>query len=186
MQYDLSKFAEVVSAGAVWLALLLSLLSFIISKKALRLSEQQEERRKPRLVPYLQEGYVRRHAEGRVYAFLLSVSNPTDSDNAMAALDFQLTYTTKSNVRMAIKVPLHGEIVEPFNDRAVLPLAIPLRLDAHQTAAGWAFFRVEDVLLDGAIVEEHTIVITDSHGMKVQLEPIMIREYGDETETTPR
>jgi hypothetical protein len=186
LQNDPSKFVEVATVGAAWLALVLSVLSFIISRKALLLSEQQEERRKPQLVPYLQDGYVRRDAEGRVYAFLLSVSNPTDSDNAVAAVDFQLIYTTKSNVRMTIKVPLHRETAKAFHDGTVLPLAIPLRLDAHQTVSGWAFFRVEDVLLGGAIVEEYTIVLTDSHGMKAQLEPILIREYGDATETTLR
>ncbi len=86
---------------------------------------------------------------------------------------------------MTIKIPLHGEIANAFHDGVGHHLAIPLRLDAHQTVEGWAFFRVEDMLLGGAIVEEYVIVLTDSHGMEAQLKPIMIREYGGATETTP-
>ncbi|MBJ6750974.1 hypothetical protein [Geomonas anaerohicana] len=179
----LKKYAEVASAGAAWLALLLSVFSILAAWKALRISERQEERRKPLLVPYLQDGYIRREGESIFYAFLLSVSNPTDSDNAVAVADLHITYITKGNVLMTIKVPWYNKGAKGFHDENIsISFTIPQRLDAHQTVTGWLFFQVEKLLIRGYTIEEYRIVLTDSHGMRAQLEPILIREYGDETE----
>jgi len=182
---NLFALAEIATAVAAWQALMLSSLGLIVSSKALRVTEQQEKRRKPRLVPNLLDGYVRHDAHCRVYVFLLSVSNPADSDNAVAALDLRSTYSTKSNFQMTIKIPSHTEFDKAFQCTADNPFAIPVSVHAHQTVPGWAFFRVKQALLDGAIVEGHTIALLDSHGIESQVEPIMIREYGDATETTP-
>ena len=179
--YNDPSFLEIITRVAAWLALLLSLFGIIISLRALRIQEQQEDRRKPFLVPYLQDGYVGYISDGRVYAFLLSVSNPADSDNSVASLDLRLTYKKQSSYQMNIKVRSDSTLDKFFLGSSGHSLLTPSRVDAHQTVSGWVFFMVEESILKGTIVEGHTILIIDAHGIVTQIEPILIREFCDET-----
>jgi hypothetical protein len=179
--YNDPSFLEIITRVAAWLALLLSLFGIIISRRALRIQEQQEDLRKPFLVPYLQDGYVRYISDGRVYAFLLSVSNPTDSDNAVASIDLRLTYKKQNSYQMNIKVRSDSTLNKFYPDRRGHSLLIPSRTDTHQTVSGWVFFMVEETILKGTDIEAYSISIIDTHGIETKIEPILIREFHDET-----
>jgi hypothetical protein len=178
-------WAASASAVAAWLALGLSFLSLHSSRKAMRLAEQQEERRRPLLVPYLDDGYVRIGPNGgsRLYAFLLSVSNRSDSNNSVAEVERRLTYTTRADVQMTVKVRSNAQLGGAFGEGAGPPLPKPARVDAHQTALGWCFFRVEEAVLEGSPIERYVVTLVDSHGNESTVKPIMVREYGHETQT---
>jgi hypothetical protein len=180
---DIGDLAAIATAGAAWLALVLSFLSIGMSRKALRLQERQEDRRKPSLTPYLSDGFVRVASEGssRLYAFLLSVSNGSDSDNTVAEVDLRLTYTTPASVQMTVKVRSNAEIGGAFVGGSGPPLVTPGRVDAHQTVSGWCFFRVEEAVLEGSRIERYVVALLDSHGSEVTVEPKIVREYGGET-----
>ena len=188
MDADIKDLAAIATAGAAWLALVLSFVGIHFSRKALRLQERQEDRRRPMLIPYLTDGFVRAAPDGssRLYAFLLSVSNGSDADNAVASVDLRLTYTTRANVQMTVKVRSDAEVGKAFVDGSGPPLVAPARVDAHQTLSGWCFFRVEEEVLEGSTVERYIVALTDSHGIEATVEPMIVREYRRETETPPR
>lgn len=183
MHFDPLTWADIATAVAAWLALILSILSLFVSWRAQRLTERQEERRRPVLVPYLLDGYVRLNKEpaARVYAFLLSVSNPADSDNAVAGMDLHLLYTTQASIQMTVKVRADATLGSSFCDGSAPPLTVPARIDAHQTISGWAYFRIQEAILNGAVIDGYSVVLIDSHGGRATVEPIMVREYGDAT-----
>lgn len=155
------------------------------SKRMLTLTAAQEERRRPSLALYLVDGYVRliREPEGyRVYAFLLSVSNPSDINNSIAYLDMNLTYLTPERLRMTVKIPSSISETVQFEPGTGVELSPPIRLDAHQTVEGRIYFQVNESLLNDAIPEGYVIVATDSHGYQSSVEPVIVREIVDETE----
>ena len=133
-------------------------------------------------MPYLFEGYCRFFEEDncRFFGFSLSISNPTDTDNAVAQLELQLIYTTLSGGNMAVKIRHDVGLTNKFECGDIVPLQIPARIDAHQTIAGWVFFRVDDSLLSDAAVDAYTIILTDSHGAVCTLESTIVRELVDE------
>ncbi|MCW8916748.1 MAG: hypothetical protein OQK24_12970 [Magnetovibrio sp.] len=178
-EIDLSGLS---SAVVPWLALLLSLIGLYSSRKALRLSEAQEERQKPLLVLYQQEGYVRYDLDSssRYFAFLLSVSNRSDADNAISEVLLRLTYTTSESVEMTVKIPSTEKTERVFEEFNGPLLTVPERVDAHQTVSGWCYFQVKDALLDGCRIERHSIAIIDSHGIEVSVEPIVVQEFSNE------
>lgn len=153
MQYDSSTWANIATAVAAWFALAPSLLSLVVSWRALRLTEHQERRRRPLLVPYLSDGYVRFISDtgARIYGFLLSVSNPADSDNAVAEADLRLTYR-RADEPTTVKVRSDAALGAAFGNRSGQTLSTPARIDAHQTVLGWVFFR-----LDKAVVKDGTV-----------------------------
>ena len=183
-QYDQSSWANVATAAAAWIALVLSLLGLLVSWRAIRLAENQERRRRPVLVPYLLDGFVqsRRDPRARVFGFLLSVSNPADSDNAVAGVDLHLTYTTTTCQQMTIKVRANTTLGNSFGKRIGSTMTTPVRLDAHQTISGWVFFLVDEAILEGAVVDAYSVQLTDTQGDHAVVQPIIVREYDDEAQ----
>lgn len=182
MSADASVWAAVVSAIAAWVAALIAYQSFRMSKRSLRLAEDQARQRQPKLVPYLTEGYVKSLPEGqfRVYAFAISLSNPSDADNSVAKLELQLSYSRASGTDLAIKLHHDSSLAPNFLLDETVVFPVPGRIGAHQTVAGWALFRLDDAVLADADIDAYEVLILDTHGLVSALEPIIIREFADE------
>jgi hypothetical protein len=170
------------AAAAAWVAAIVSILNAHRSGRALRLAEQQETRSRPVLVLYLVRGYFRREGEDRICKFLLSVSNLSDSDNAVAQIDLRIEYRTTSNFLAAVNVPGVSLDDEIFGQDNHPHLEIPIRVDAHQTVKGWVLFRVKKALLENCTVDTYVIVATDSHGERASIETVLVQEFVHEPE----
>lgn len=83
---------------------------------------------------------------------------------------------------MTVKIGAETELPTAIANKSAKPLPMPTRIDAHQTLSGWCFFQVDDAILDGGRVERSLIALVDSHGNDITVEPVLIREYGNETE----
>jgi hypothetical protein len=180
---------SIISDPAFWISLVSAAGTCIASwimYRTLRLAERQEARRLPRLRPYLAEGY-RRTFQGermRVYAFSISVGNPSEIDNALARAELQIGYLTENDVYMTVKVaedhflaPLLG-----LDSRAVLRL--PAGVGANQTVAGWLFFRVNEDVLREVRIDDYSLLLTDTNDAKATLDLGIVRELIDEDEGT--
>jgi hypothetical protein len=178
------NWTNVTSVVIALAALLVSLCSFIVAFRAFRLAQKQDDRKRPSLVPSLLNGYVqfRETQKVRVYAFLLSVSNPSDSNNSLAKLELHISYRTPAQTLVTAQVPSSQSRGDAY---AELPefssLSTPARLDAHQTLTGWAVFRVSEAILKDTIIERYSVALFDSHNIKTSVEPIMVQEYIRET-----
>jgi hypothetical protein len=183
MSNDLSLYAAIASGVAALVSAWFAYLSIRVSKRSLRLSEQQEERRHPHLVPYLIDGYVKfvAHENLRVYGFSLSISNRSDVDDSVAQIELQLTYKAPSGISIAVKAGHDTNLNNVFAGGDMATLPIPLRIDAHQTIAGWVCFGIKEQLFSGSAVDKFTIIVTDSHNIVSTVEPIIVRELVDET-----
>lgn len=177
-------WVAVASAVAAWIAALFAYLSARISKRSLQLALVQEERRKPKLIPYLFGAYYKPAPLDKysVYAFSISISNPSDIDNAIAFLELQIRYTLPEGTEMTLKVPHDPKLSTNFNDVEHVHFTISESIGAHQMIAGWAFFNIDNRLLIDFDIDSYKIVITDSHGVLNHLEPIIVREFVDEKE----
>jgi hypothetical protein len=183
---NIQIFAAVASATAAWMALLLSVLNFFTSRRALRISEQQEARRKPSVVAYLQEGYVAVGVKpgSRVYAILVSLSNRSDNNNAIAQALLLLTYVKSNDTQLTLKVDAEGQPPNAFTDKSANHLQVPIRIDAHQTLSGWCFFAVDDAILEEAQIDRTQVAFIDTYGNESTVEPLIIREHGNNVQAS--
>jgi hypothetical protein len=175
-----ANWMNVVGLAVGLIALIVSFCSFLVSLKAFRLSQKQDARKRPVLVPSILNGYLQfsETEKSRVYAFLLSISNPSDSNNALARAELHITYNTPTQALVIAQIPsspTRGEAYAEFRDFSVL--STPTRLDAHQTLTGWMIFQVAEAILSGAVVDGYTIALFDSHQTQTNVEPIMVQEY---------
>jgi hypothetical protein len=184
---DFLKWMPFAAAIAAWVAAIFAYLTDRRSSRVLRLAELQEERRRAGLVLYLMRGYVRRTDENRIYAFLLSVSNPSDSNNAIAQIDLRIGYRTSSNYLAAVDIPtssqnddMFGKTMEGYNNSC---LEIPISVNAHHTAVGWVFFQTKRALFKDCSIDTYTIIATDSHREQSSIETSLVHELVHESET---
>lgn len=160
--------------GISIVALLFSFAGIGFSRRAVRLAERQEERKNPLLVPELREGYfVKRQDDARVYFFLLSVRNPTDSDNAIARIELHLRYLLNSGVPITAKFGPDKPNVF-FDNR--IRLHAPHRIGARDTVSGWCDFTIEAAALNGNSIDGYQIVLADSHGTDATVNVLVIHE----------
>jgi hypothetical protein len=184
MSLQPSIWLAIAAAAAAWVAAIISFFNVRTARRALRIAQAQEARRKPLLELYLVDGDLRfLHEErARTYAFLLSISNPTDTSNSVAEFGLRINYATKEGVRSSIIVPFDPRVATEA-DPGGTPLQPPVKVESHQTVAGWLGFRVAYDLIANGEIEDYVIVATDTHGLKALRETVLVREVIDVEET---
>jgi hypothetical protein len=77
--------------------------------------------------------------------------------------------------------PALAEIKPDANGHSANVFTLPARIDAHQTAAGWLVFSLGNNVLAGRTVDTYRIILEDSHGTSTTTEPILVKDWSDET-----
>jgi hypothetical protein len=186
---------NVLSDPKVWisgLALLVSICSAFFSwrsgrnaARALAISENQEKRRQPQLGVYLVvNGFRRLLPKRQLFGFLVSISNPTDINNSVARAELKIAYLIENDVSASCRIqhnPTLGETIGNETASSASVFALPLRVDAHQTVSGWFVFSLDNDVIGKGTVDGHSLVLEDTHGISTETDPIMVREWTDET-----
>jgi hypothetical protein len=175
------------------LALLVSICSAFFSwrsgrnsARALAISENQEKRRQPQLGIYLVvNGFRRLVPKRQLFGFLVSISNPTDINNSVARAELKITYIMENEVSASCRIQ-HNPALEDDIGSDTAPSAsvfmLPLRVDAHQTASGWFVFALDNNVIGKGTVDSHSLILEDTHGVSTETDPIMVRQWTDETQ----
>jgi len=169
---------SIISLIVAIIALLISVGDFLIARRALKLNEIEANTRNPNLVPYLIDGIVFNFNKKntKLYAFSVSVSNRSDNDNAISAVELQIIYVQDNhdigNLLFRHDKALDISLELPGDP----PFSIPKEVGAHQTIAGWALFEIDKTLLAGKYIEGYKLRILDSHGLEAHLDSIILRE----------
>jgi hypothetical protein len=175
LRMSAKDWTDIVVAVMAVAAFIVAIGSFRMSSRALRLSERQEQRKQPRLVPRLLDSHFESLSEGgRAYSFSLSVANPTDSDNAIAQIEMHLRYLIDGDVSMTVKLPPSVGISVPKQDYP--RLIAPSRIAAHDTASGWCDFVLKPGILNGHRIDGYQIVLTDSHQVETSVDALVVSE----------
>jgi hypothetical protein len=176
LRMSAKDWTNIVVAVMAVAAFIVSIGSFMVSSRALRLSEQQEQRKQPRLVPRLLDSHFENLPEGgRVYSFSLSVGNPTDSDNAIAQIEMHLRYLIEDAASMTVKLPPSVGICDPTKVSR-RRLTTPSPVAAHDTVSGWCDFVVKPGILSGRPIDGYQIVLTDSHQSETSVDALVVSE----------
>jgi hypothetical protein len=154
--------------------------------RALAISENQEKRRQPQLGIYLVvNGFRRLVPKRQLFGFIVSVSNPTDINNSVIRAELQITYVMENDVTAVCRIQhnsaLGGDVGSDTTSAASV-LSLPLRIDAHQTVSGWFLFALDNDVIREGTIDAHSLILEDTHGVSTETEPIMVREWTDESQ----
>jgi hypothetical protein len=169
-------------------AVLISWRAYRIAGRSLEISERNELRRLPALTVYLAQAYQMELMHRAVFMFAVSIGNPTDIDNSVARIELRLAHISDDAKRNPIITRFdHDSTVftadPPIDLGSATVLQLPLRIDAHQTAAGWVIFGVPSASVDEMSLNSYSIVMQDTHGNSTAIEPIIIRRWVGDSAT---
>ena len=164
-------------------ALTLSVINTYFSWRRRLLETDQERRRKLRLEVSLVHCFykVDPDSDGRLYAFQLTVRNPSDTSNAISEADLAITYITKECNQMTARIRVNEPNTSCFVHGDIKIILIPTPILAHDTISGWLQFRVPVTILKETKIDSYRIMLRDTAGNLTHVDPILIQEYRDET-----
>jgi hypothetical protein len=176
----------------LWIALaslVVSICSAIYSglkaSRALAISESQERRRQPQFGIHLANAYRQCTLKRQLFGFLVSVANPTDINNSVARAELQITCLVRDRTSVVCRIQ-HNPQLNNRKSRNADPshaiFALPLRVDAHQTASGWFLFALDNDAIGAATIDAHSLLLEDTHGVTSVLTAPTLRESMDESE----
>jgi hypothetical protein len=188
MNLSAETWVSIVAAAGSLVAVFFAYRSTRIANLSLRISQEQADARKPKLVPYLIDGFLRtgNHGEGRIYAFSVLLSNRADADNALARIDLRITYTRRDKSTGNVLLEHDPALSELLGIDGATPFRPPLRVPAHDTISAWTTFRFAHSLAEQVDVTGYEIRFIDSHGLESSVEPLILREIIDETTVAER
>src|SRR5438105_4174104 len=134
------------------------------SSRALAISENQERRRQPQLGIYLANAYRCITAKRQFFSFLVSVTNPTDINNAVARAELQITYLVRDDASIVCRVQHDRTLEDTQNhdgDPSPTVFTLPLRIDAHQTASGRFLFALDNDAIGKGTIDAHNLILED-------------------------
>ena len=175
MEILLKQWLDIVTVIVAIAAFAVSLASLWLSSRALRLSEKQERRRQPLLIPHLLDSHFEALADGaKLYSFSISVTNPSDSDNAIARVELFLRYYLEDETLMTVRLPVEDGIRGDEEVRG--RLSVPARIGAHDTISGWVFFAVKPLVLHGRVVDGYQLALIDTHQSLAKIDISLVGE----------
>lgn len=139
------------------IALIISCLSYRISLKSLKLAEQKEIGRKPRLEIGLNAAASRTMPGGKQRVeFDITIVNRSDDANSISRAELELR-GQRLGRPFVLRIP-------PTPDDAPRVLSLPLKIDAHQTLAGIIGFEYDRKLTSrDFLIDDDGLLIEDSH-----------------------
>jgi hypothetical protein len=166
----------VIAALSLAVTLVLGLWNRGTAKRALELSERQEDRRDSRVDLHMNDSVSwRSSAADRLLGFHLMIANPTDRSSSLVSAELHLTYGL-NGVVTTVKVPHVSDATAITAPAGVVPIELPARLDANDAVSGWFLFLVEEGLTGGAPVDRYDVIVRDVHGFEATVQVTLFRE----------
>lgn len=184
MQTLLSNPDRLIAASALAVAILSAYFAgraASTARRALAISERDEKRKQPQLTVYLAKSYVSSKDETDLYCALVSISNPTDINNAVARAELRVAVQGPENTEVVYRIPHNPELAEGGSAGEGLgngAFGVPIRVDAHQTATGWLLFTLS---AHTTLINSSWIFLEDSHGATTATEVISLGEWLNES-----
>lgn len=172
-------FAAIASASLAFLALMVSLANRRTAKKALSLSEAQEERRAARLDLSLDESVAWRadSGGGRYVGMKVTAVNASDRDGALVRADLHVTYESTAGHSHLVKIPHTGDASIPGRGES---LRLPASLANNGALSGWLVFEIAPGLLGGGHASRYDAVVSDSRGLVEVVQAAVLHDIGSD------
>jgi hypothetical protein len=171
-----SIWGPIVSFALAAAALLVSLSQRATAKKALRLSERQEERRMARLDVSLKEtvSWRSRDEPSRWIGTHILAVNPTDSQGSLIEAELHVAYKTPTGAALVVKIP-HGSAPARVRE-GITPFELPVPLPSNGAVDGWFTFLLDDNLIGKGSIERYEVVVGDARGISQSVYPWGFKE----------
>jgi hypothetical protein len=151
-----------------------------MARRALQVSERQEERMGQALGLYLYDSVSwGRASTDRILGFHVLVSNPSERTTTIIELELHLTYSV-ARVLTTVKIPHSPELAPLQIPTGTSPIMLPAHIASNGAISGWALFSLQKQrLIRDAVVDRYDLSIKDVHGLVESRQVTVFREASD-------
>jgi hypothetical protein len=170
-----TDWTDKIAAAAAILAIIISIFSLKYSRESLTLAKNQDRRKHPKLsAKFIGGNYCLDTSTGiRSYNIQISISNQSDSDNAVTRAELYVKYRLHGDTEMTVRLPQSDGTGQ---------LELPMRISAHDTASGWCRFSMAPEIFSRNRIERYMVELTDTHNGLVSVEPLLLSRQHDDTQ----
>ncbi len=173
--------SDIIIAGlaalAAWVAAAFSYKSYRVSKRALDLSESQNEALKTNIVAYLADSfraYDPIKEEGK-YIFSIAYSNRSEASDSITEVYLE-TFYVNSNDRVSHLISQHEECSREWLTGGAEPASLPIIITPRSSITKWFIFKVPAVAENSKRVEKYRVVARNAHGDEFTVQSYILRE----------
>jgi hypothetical protein len=146
-----------------------------ISKRSLDLAELQDSRHAPKVNLYLSDAYSFTSEDHSVIVISITLTNPTDVDNSIIRAELGVSYHRMGGQSIKMKIaslPATSTALTTIADTLNAPITVP----SHQSIAGLLVFEPPSMILKESVVDEYSLILSDSHDKALTRPDITVRE----------
>ncbi|MEL5450768.1 hypothetical protein PTR41_12930 [Serratia bockelmannii] len=171
--------SDVISAGALFLAILafpISIKSYLLSKKALLISEREHKERYMGITLYLIDVYKWKRNGETYISFALRFTNKATIPNSISSIELHLEYFDEQKSFGKIKIPTSNSVT-PIDLREHSDLiSNPLVMSEKSAKSGWSTFVIPKRLNDKFIIDIYRVVATTTDNKVTFIETHIVNE----------
>ncbi|MBD3657600.1 hypothetical protein [Marinobacter sp.] len=174
----IAVFALLISFGS----LLVAFLSYLSSRKALKLSEQEAAERKLPVISYLIDCFAFHRKQSKFASFAVSFTNQSSSPKTFTSIALEVEFVDQEGVSgKAIAEP--DLTIEPAGlSYGYKKLQIPVNLPPKETVTGWISFQLPKKNEREFKINSYRIVGRSVDGGESEVCAYLLRLVKDETQ----
>ena len=163
-------------------SLIVAFLSYLSSRKALKLSEHEVSERKLPIIPYLIDCFVFYQGSEKFCSFAVSYTNQSSSPATFASLTLEVEFVDNEQTPGKAVIEPHLD-VEPLGlASGYKKLKIPVNLPPKETVTGWVSFNLPANQDRGFQINSYRVVGRSPGGGETELHAYLMRLVKDETQ----
>lgn len=171
------KIALAASFGSLFVAFL----SFISSRKALKLSEQEVAERKLPVISYLIDCFAFRARDEKFCSFAISYTNQSASPKTFSSLTLEVEFIDNEQVSGKAVAEPHLDIEPPGLSYGYKKMSIPVNLPPKETITGWVSFKLPSSQDRDFNINSYKVIGRSPDGGETDLYAYLLRLVKDET-----
>jgi hypothetical protein len=152
-----------ISVGIAVVAVVISLRSSMLARKALTMSEADFRERHRPLSLYMIEGSRISKRDTEHAAFAMTVTNGAVSPETIVRIELRVFFKDITNNLQFAALPLEVSLTKPLGSAIATSLNAPLNLAARATQQGWISFEIPEPLHREKIIEKYQICFATSN-----------------------
>ncbi|MCD1632116.1 DUF4352 domain-containing protein [Marinobacter shengliensis] len=179
------EVSDKIALGALAISmgsLLLAFFSYLSSRRALKLSEQEVSERKLPIISYLIDCFVFYNGDEKFCSFAISYTNQSSSPRTFSSLILEAEFVDNEGVSgKAISEP-SLEVEPPGLSYGYKKLEIPINLPPKETVTGWISFKLPKGEDRAFHINSYRVVGRSPDGGEAELYAFLMRLVRNETQ----
>lgn len=177
---ETSDLIALISLVIAFGSMLLAGRSYVVSKKALKLSQADHKEKKLPVIPYLIDSFTFQKEKEKYCAFSVLYTNESSAPQSLKHIELEVGFVDEEGISGNAISPLEDNISPIGISKYYKKLCAPLNLLPKETISGWVVFKIPRSSHRRYIINSYSVVGKSVDGKIVRIESYLLRHHKNE------